>query len=223
MPNLTIDFTPPEDPDYVALHVEEAPTAEGIYDALPAIVVAYPYPTKVRVNVTNANDWFRVRWENSSGGFTPYSDPVPGGVTTFISKVINRVMLRMPNADESIITQEAETVIESVLGVDPYDQATDLKYRTWSGLTLLTMARVQLSSLIAQTGQSASFTAGLVSMKTDSKTALTLDGINDMIRTAMGLLGLRTGVVAQMVVDMPSYALPRPVMADISRLRIDVE
>ena len=225
MVTITLDFLPPTDPDVITLHVEEAPSAEGPFAPLathPAGV--YPdYISKVTItDATSADNWFRIAWENSSGGMTPWSDPVPGNTTTYLSKLVDRVMLRMPNADENVIAQEAEAVIEEVLHVDPYTSAATVKYKTWNGMALLVMARVQLSDYAGSVSTNESFTAGLVSMKSGSSSNLDLKAIRDLMEEAARLLGFSTARVVQMIVPEIAGGLSQVVMADISRLQIDV-
>lgn len=226
MATVILDFTPPTTDDVTTLHVQEAPTADGIFTNL-ASHPAGVYPDYIsRITITdavNAADWFRIAWENSSGGMTPYSEPIPGGTTTYLSKLIDRVMLRMPLADENVIAQESEAVIEEILRVDPYTSASaDVKYKTWNGMTILVMARMQLSDYAAQVSTSEGFTAGLVSMKSGTSATLNLKGIRDLMEEAGRLLGFSTARVAQMIVPEIAGGLSQVVMADISRLQIDV-
>lgn len=226
MATVTLDFLPPTDPDVVTLHVQEAPTAEGVFTNLASHSAGtYPdYITKVEItDAVSATDWFRIAWENLSGGMTPYSDPIPGGTTTYLSKLIDRVLLRMPDANENVVAQEAEAAIEEVLRVDPYTSAdAAVKYKTWNGMTILVMARMQLSDYAAQNSISESFTAGLVSMKSDTASKIDLRGIRDLIEEAGRLLGFSTARVAQMCIPEIAGGLSQVVMADISRLQIDV-
>src|SRR3954447_21503524 len=104
MATVTLDFKPPTDPDIVTLHVQEAPTSAGVFTSL-ATHPAGTYPDYIsEITITDAvsaTDWFRIAWENASGGLTPYSEAMPGGTTTYLSKLIDRVMLRMPDSDEN--------------------------------------------------------------------------------------------------------------------------
>lgn len=226
MATVTLDFLPPTDPDVTLLHVGESATGDGPFTELathPAGV--YPdYITKVTItDATSASHWFRIAWENSSGGITPWSDPLPGDTTTYLSRLVDRVMLRMPDANENIVAQEAEAVIEQTLNVDPFLSAdASVKSNTWSGMTLLVMARVQLSTYASASSSAQSFTAGLVSMKSNTATALDLKAIHNLMLEAARLLGFSTARVVQMIVPEIAGGLSEIVMADISRLQIDV-
>jgi hypothetical protein len=226
MATVILDFLPPEDKDIVSLLVQEADTGEGPFTNLashPAGV--YPdYISKVTItDASSAENWFRIAWLNSSGGTTPWSEAVPGNTTTYLSKLVDRVMLRMPDGDENIIAQESEAVIEEVLRVDPYASAdANVKYKTWNGMALLVMARVQLTAYAAQASTSESFTAGLVSMRSDSANKIDLKSIRDLIDEAGRLLGFSSARVVQMIVPPIACGFSEIVMADISRLQIDV-
>jgi hypothetical protein len=226
MATVILDFLPPEDTDIVTLHVGESPDSDGVFTEL-ATHPSGSYPDYIsKVTVTDAvsvDDWFRIAWENDSGGMTQWSDPVQGNTTTYLSKLIDRVLLRAPNLNENVVAQEAEAIIEEVLHVDPYaSDSLTVKYKIWNGMTLMTIARAQLTELAAQTSSSASWTAGLVSLKSDSASALTIQGVRDLIDEASRLLGYSSGRIAQMVVPEIACGYTQVVMADISRLEIDV-
>jgi hypothetical protein len=225
---VILDFVPPTDPDIVELHVAEADSGGGPYTDLNTHPAgSYPnYITKVTVtDATDAENWFMIRWENASGGFTPWSDPLPGGTTTYLSKLIDRVILRFPDSNENIVAQEAEQVLQDYLHVDPYASASpSVKYRIWNGMALLVGARVQLVGFISNSaGLSSGWTSGLVSMKSGTSSTSSIEGIDRLLKEAMRLLGLNAGIVAQMVVPEIAGGFSTVVTADISRLLIEVE
>lgn len=228
MATVILDFVPPTDPDIITLHVAEGDTGEGPFvERAPHPAGTYPsYITKITItDATDAENWFRIRWENASGGFTPWSDPVPGGTTTYLGKLIERVMLRFPDSNENIVAQEAEQVLQDYLHVNPYLSASPLvKYRIWNGMALLVGARVQLVEFISNSaGQTSGWTSGLVSMKSGTSSSSSIEGIDRLLKEAMRLLGLGAGIVAQMVVPEIAGGFSTIVTADISRLLIEVE
>jgi hypothetical protein len=222
-----LDFTPPMEPDMAKLHILEAVASDGPFNEIDEVTAIGVYPDYISYYTTNnataVDRWFAIQWETAAGVLGDISAAVQGGTITYVAEVVNRVMLRMPDADENIITQEASAVVEEILHVDPFDPVTaNVKYKTWNGMALLTMARVQLSTYAAQSSTSNSFTAGLVSMKSDSSNKLDLKGIRDLMEEAGRLLGFSTARIVQMVVPEIAGGLSQIVMADISRLQIDV-
>jgi hypothetical protein len=176
------------------------------------------YTTNAAVSLT---DWFSIRWEDSKGAVTPMSQAMQGGTRSVLSDVVDRMLLRDPTLNPEIAYQEAEAVIEEVTGTTTPNPLS-LKKKTINGITLLALARSQLSSF-ASVSNADSWVAGLVSMKSSSGSSLNIKGIQDLMLAAQRLLGLSGSRVAQIVVPEIAGGLAQIVTADISRLMIEVE
>jgi hypothetical protein len=208
MAGVELQFLPPLEEDIVTLHVEEAPTQGGVY----AEIQQFPAGTEpnyiTSAEVTDAvtpTDWFRIRWQNGSGNFTPYSSPIQGGTTTIVAQVMDRVILRDPGVNPIIAGQEAEAVIAWYYGVtDPYSvdpsQASPI---ILSGLTTLTLARVYISRLITQS-LTPKWQAGLISMDASSASSAAWKNIDNMIDMANRELGRNVSTI--MVLEEISVA-----------------
>jgi len=207
MASVPLDFTPPIEPDITELHIEEASSKDGPFNEIETVTAVGAYPDYISRYTTSLatalNDWFRIRWKDSKGAYTPYSEPLQGGTTTLVQQIVNRVMLRDPMADENVALQEAEAVISDVFRVDdPYtiDPAT-VTPKQKSGITFLTLARTYLSSIVTSiaAGTSDSYTAGLVSQSagtaSQSEISKGLSNIEQLIEWANRDLGLSFSVV----------------------------
>lgn len=188
MAGVELQFLPPDENDIVTLHVEEAPTAAGTFTQIQTFPAGtFPnYITRAEVtNATNATDWFRIRWEDSSGNFTPYSAPIQGGTTTIVAQLMDRVILRDPGINPLIAGQEAEAAVSWYFNADdPYSvdpaRATP---KILSGLTTLTLARVYTSRIITQS-TTGKWSAGLVSMDSSASATNAWKNIDHMIELA---------------------------------------
>jgi hypothetical protein len=118
MASVRLDFTPPTAPGITALHIEEASAKEGVFAEIEEVTAVGTYPNYISYYTTDnavaANGWFRIRWEDADGIFTAYSSPLQGGTKTLVQEIVDRVMLRMPNANEIIVTQEAQAAVSLV-------------------------------------------------------------------------------------------------------------
>lgn len=224
---VELQFLPPDTDDIVTLHVEEAPAPGGPFTEVQTFP-AGTYPNYIRsaevTAATSASDWFRIRWEDTAGNFTPYSAPIQGGTTTVVAQVMDRVILRDPQVNPLIAGQEAEATISTYFHVDdPYsvDPAT-VNPKILSGLTLLTLARVYTLRLIerAQTGQK--WTAGLVSMDSGTSSTQSWTAVDKMIELANKELG--TGYSRILLMDQISVAggLRQLKSYDVSRALIEL-
>jgi hypothetical protein len=226
MASVELQFLPPDTEDIITLHVEEAPAPGGPFVEIQSFP-AGTYPdyiySAVVTNATSADDWFRIRWEDDAGGMTPYSDPVQGGTTTVVSQVMDRVILRDPAIDPLVAGQEAEAAICMVYGVDdPYSvDPTTVNAKELSGLTMLTLARCYVITLVSQ-GTTAKWQAGLVSMDHSSSTKQAWDAIEKMIEYANRELGINYSAVLLMNEITVGGGYKQLKSWDVSRLLIEL-
>lgn len=225
MASVFLDFVAPNDiPDLTSLHIYEGATPDGIFAEIEEVVAIGVQPNYISsyttTYATNENGWFTIRWENSKGALTPYSDAVQGGTRSVVSEIVSRILLRDATISEQVAAEEAEAVVEQIYGLVNPDPSTVTR-RRMSGMTLLAMARIQLGSL-AVTSSGSQWTAGLVSMKSDN-TSKNLDNVKGLLIEASRMLGISMSVVAQMIPLEIAGGLSEIVSADISRLQIEVE
>jgi hypothetical protein len=224
--DVILRFLPPEGPDIGALVVFEAPGVDGPFTQIDrtTAVGTFPYWITYYItrNATTDTDWFSIAWEDTSGAVGEMSDAVPGHTETLVSKLLSRVILRDPTLDENVVVQVVEYVVADVMKTnDPYDVSLTTTYAQMEGMTLLALARIKYQTVL-DGGES--YTAGLVSEKqTSFDPVKIMKSVEMLIREANRVLGRRFSVVAQMVVPEINRGLSRVVMADISRLQIDVE
>jgi len=221
---VRLDFVPPTQPDIAELHAEEGPTKDGSFVEIyqTTSVGVYPnYLSYVTVPAQNPNDWFRIYWVNNQGAIGPYSEPVQGGTTTLVQTIVDRVMLRNPALNEIIVTQTAEWVIASTLNVaDPYDPTLEASYAQLEGMTLLTMGWSMFSTM--SLGTTESYTAGLVSQSSGSKTTSGIDEIKTILETAAKILGISYSVIFQMRDNCIAGGTVIPSGIDQSRLLVEI-
>jgi hypothetical protein len=186
---VELQFLPAEEEGMVTLHVEQSSLQGGPFTEIQSFP-AGTYPNYIHeAVVTNATDpsyWFRIRWEDASGNYTPFSDPVQGGTTSIVAQVMNRVILRDPSVETLIAGQEAEAAVSEYFNVDdPYSvEASKVNPRILSGLTLLTLARAYTVRLITGAGQTARWSAGLISMQSGTTSTQSWDAIDKMVTLA---------------------------------------
>jgi hypothetical protein len=203
MASVHLNFLQPQIPDLVKLTIFEAPAADGLFSPIEEITNIGVYPDYISEyttdDATSATDWFAIQWTDSKGATTDMSAPRQGGVDVLPAIIVERVLLRDPTIKEGIALQEAEAVIQWYYkGADPYAiDPADVTYTILSGLTLLTMARCYVSAM-ASASQADSWTAGLVSMKSDTSTGSAQRNWQDLLSLANTLLGISMSVVAQM-------------------------
>jgi hypothetical protein len=204
---VPLDFIPPTDPDITKLHIEEATDQAGPFGEIEEVTEIGTYPNYITRYTTDqaalASNWFRIRWENSKGAMSPFSEPIKGGTTTLVQQIVDRVMLRDPLANENVTQQESEAVIEDVFSttdaysVDPETVTAKQK----SGITFLTLARVYLSSIVTSISGGAvqSYTAGLVSQsagsQAQSQVSQGMSNIEQLIEWANRDLGLSYSLI----------------------------
>lgn len=196
MASIAIDFIPPDDPNIVTMHIEEAMDKEGPWTGIETVPIGeYPnYITRYTTALASSpSSWIRIRFQDDGGAFSPWSVPVQGGTRTLVGEIVDRVLLRSATVNENVAAQVAEAVIERVLNIDPYSTDTEsVTYSQKEGITLLTLAySIQAESA---SGESQSYVAGLVS-ETSKGGSVDVDGI---LKLAGIFLGLAPSRVAQM-------------------------
>jgi hypothetical protein len=193
MAAVHLEFLPPDEDNIISLRVEEASSMLGVYTE-KATIPAGTYPNYIRdadvTGVTSGNDWFRIRWADSNGNFTPYSAPIQGGTITIVAQVMDRTILRDPLINPLVAGQEAEAAVSQYFMVDdPYSvPSSEATPKILSGLTLLTLARAYTLRLITG-GTQQKWTAGLVSMDQGSTATQSWAAIDKMIELANNELG----------------------------------
>jgi hypothetical protein len=227
MPKVRLDFAPPDNPDVTKLHVEEAPAAVGPWTEVsgsPITVSAPDFLSYVTITATSLSDWFRIYWENAGGATSNPSNPIQGGSTTMVQKVVTRVLNRNPTADERVVTDVAEWVVSKVLKTaDPYDASLTATYNQLEGMTLLALARTMIHTLVSNS-QSDSYTAGLVSQKSSSGSTADTDMIAYLLAEANKILGVSFSVVMLLEdIDPTGLGNVSVLGIDQSRLLLSIE
>ena len=205
MASVALNFRPPMEPGIDKLHIYEAPASGGPWTLIETVDMspAYPYPdylTRYTTNLASSiNSWFAIEWEDAKGAKSGMSAPIMGGTENLVSVLVERALLRDPTIDENVAAQEAEAIVEMFYPgrVVREVQPNEATFNQLSGMTLLLMARVYTMSLLSVSSSSTEdFTAGLVSMKSGSATAVKkdLNAIRDLIAAANAILGISYSV-----------------------------
>ena len=232
--SVRIDLSPPPQDDVVALRIYEAAVESGPYNQIERTSAVGIYPTYISHYTTavaeSATDWFKIAWEYQGGIIGPMSQAAQGGQGPLvIGQVIERTMQRDPTLNESIVSQEAEGVVETFFNADPYDPTLEASYKELNGLVLMTLYRSQLvrmltvqASSVSGGGDVDSFTIGLVSAKSGTSVATsssqTMQGeaaLDKILELAMSELGLPLSVILQLAEPVSDVGLTS---SDHSRL-----
>ena len=229
MASVRLDFTPLT--GYTKLNIYEAPdepSAPGVKIDTLTVDPDNP-PTRYTTTLaTGLTKWFSIQWEDAQGGLSEMSDPVQGGTTTLVQRLVDRVLLRDASLDERIVAQEAEWVISKVMGTnDPYDPAlVDIATLDQiSGMTYWIMARSYVSTIVTSTSSEDTYTVGLVTQKASSGTATKkVDTIKDLLDLAMRELGMGGAYVMLLEdIDPTGTFNISGIDVDISRLQVTSE
>lgn len=197
---VRLDFVPPSDPDIAKLHIYESVAEEGPYNEIEVVTAIGTYPnyiTRYTTDQATAVDrWFAIAWETTAGIVGDQSAGLQGGTRTLVHEVFSRVLQRDATQSEAIVVQSAEYVIAEFMGVaDPYDLAReDVTYRQLEGLTLMTLARSYIQTFLAGSS-SDSYTAGLVSQRSESGSGLDEKKLKWLTDEANKLLGISNSLV----------------------------
>jgi hypothetical protein len=224
MPSVHLDFVPPPQPDVDKLLIYESPTQDGIFTLIETVTPVGTYPNYISEyttdDATSTTNWFAIKWGDTKGWVSDISESIQGGTETLLGEIVQRVMLRDISANENIVMQEAEAVIEQVLGAGTHE-LIDVSKRKLSGMVLLTLARVQLGKVLTSSGSVSEFAAGLIRVKTGNQTSVR-DNIRALMDEAASLLGISKSIVAQMAI--PEVAGGAAIVsADLSRLIVEIE
>ncbi len=194
---VRLDFVPPSDPDIAKLHIYESVAEEGPYNEIEVVTVIGTYPnyiTRYTTNLATAVDrWFAIAWETDQGIIGDMSAGLQGGTRTLVHEVFSRLMQRDATLNEAIAVQATEFVIAEYMKVlDPYDLTREsVTWRQLEGLTLMALARSSIQTFLMEGASGESYTAGLVSQKSDSSTKASLDNLIDYLtKEANRLLGI---------------------------------
>lgn len=226
--SIPLDFTPPEEPNIVALRIYEATEKEGVYGEIERVtpVGVYPnYITRYTTQLATAlGNWFSIQWEDAQGALSPLSSPIQGGTETLVNKITSRVMLRDASVNEILATQESEAAIEDYYNADPYTiDAASVSYRELSGIALLALARVYLMGIYSQSDSTASYTAGLVQQGASSKKGVqSVDDVKKLISEANSLLGRSFSFIALLEELEVAGSFKQIVAVDLSRDIVEI-
>lgn len=216
MAAVRIDLSPPPQDDVVALRIYESTAgSSGPYVQIERTTTVGVYPSYIShfttTLATSATSWFKIAWEYQGGVVGPQSQGVQAGQgPTLIGRVIERAMQRDPTLNEGIVAQEAEGVIESFFGKDPYDPTLTYTYTQLNGLVLMTLYRAQLVRFLqsATASDVDSFTIGIVSAKSGTSTATITkseQALARLLSLAQQELGVGTSLILQLA--EPSYSV----------------
>lgn len=229
MADVRLDFVPPDLPDLTKLIIYESSIKEGTYAPIEEVTAVGAYPDYISYytteNATQKNYWFAIEWEDSKGAQFGMSQPLQGGTNTLVGEISLRVLQRDPSADEKVVVQEAQAAVQTVFKVaDPMSLSVgDATAKQLSGLVLLTMARVSLTTLIASS-QSQSYTAGLVSQKTSQGAGADRELIAYLLKEASTILGMSFSVVMLLEdIDPTGLGSVSVLGIDQSRLLLSIE
>jgi len=229
MASVRLDFSAPNVPDLLKLHIYEGNTATGPFTEIEVVTPVGTFPDYLSYyttdDATSVSKWFAIEWEDDKGALFGLSQSVPGNAQTLVGRIVERVLLRDPSLNELIVTQEAEAAVSTEFGEDnPMTiTASQLSLRRLQGFVLLVMARSYIS-MVVQQSQSQSYTAGLVSQKADSSSKVTTDLIKWLIDQANALLG--TGYTVIMLledIDPTGIGAASSIEWDQSRLLLSIE
>ena len=206
MAKVRLDFVPPGDPDIAALLIYEGVEPTGSFSQIERTTEIGTYPSYISYYTTevaaNAQNYFSIAWENVEGILGEMSAAVQGGTGTVVHEILERVKLRDPTLNETIVVQSAEYVISEVMGTsNPYDPDLEPTYRQLEAMTLLTLARSHIQLVMVTSSTSDSWVAGLVSMKSGASSSTGGSGqeaIEWMLAEAARILGVGQARVAQM-------------------------
>lgn len=215
MASVRLDFVPPMDDNIVEMKIYESTVPEGPFTEIESVAMSLPYISEYTTDQAAAsNNWFNIEFIDDKGAVSSRSQAIQGGTSTLVGEIKDRVMQRNPSMSETTVVQVAEAVIEKYFNADPYSiDPNTVSYAVKEGLTLLTLAYgTQVSS---SSGTTESYTAGLVSQKSEASSAESESGA--ILALAWKWLGISQSRIAQMA-EIPMIVATNPVEKDQSRL-----
>lgn len=202
MAKVRLDFVPPGDPDIAKLHIYESVAEVGPYNEIEVVTAVGTFPsyiTRYTTELATAVDrWFSIAWETTAGVIGEPSAGLQGGTRTLVHEIMTRVLQRDATLNEAIVVQETEFLVATLLGLDdPYDALSgSVSFRQMEGLTLMALARTSIQTFLTNASAGESYTAGLVSQKSDSSIKKSLDDLIDYLtKEANRLLGITNSYI----------------------------
>lgn len=232
MASVRLSFLPPTDLGIVALHIYESELVDGPFNEIERTTQVGVYPTYIDSYKTDLaiskTDWFGIAWEDDAGTISDMSQPVQGGTASLVGEIVDRARLRDGSLDENILAQEAEAVIEDIVGNTNPDAMlkSDVTASQLSGMVLLTMARAAIFDMLkTQSTSGMDYTAGLVSVKqsSGSSSQRSLKLIEDIVKQANRELGRSYSVVMLMEEVEVAGGLKQLVAVDLSRTIVEFD
>jgi hypothetical protein len=163
------------------------------------------------------------------------SAPMQGGSTSLVSEIVNRIMLRDPYLNPTVVGQEAEVAVSEYFSADPYSIDPDtISLKILSGLTYYTMARcyvIQATYAVTSTaGHGSKWVAGIVQLDQSQassvkNTAGIWDAIDRLLKLANVELQWNVDVVLLMQENPPGSGLTLTNVlkgVDLSRATIEI-
>lgn len=205
MASVPLSFAPPTEEGIVALRIYESDNADTGFTQIDRVLVGtYPdYITHYTTQLASrADDWFAIAWENVDGVVSPLSAPIKGGTTTLIGEIVDRVLLRAPDADENIVLQEAEATVAFVYKVDdPYSIDYTTVNKLWlTELTNLSLVATRYMTVVMTAAEGQDYTAGLVSQSsTRADVSTVLKGLESLESRALKRLGIGGSLIASIM------------------------
>jgi hypothetical protein len=225
MSSVRLDFIPPQEQGIVKLEIWEAPVKDGTYTKIEDVTDVGSYPNYLTYyttdNATAPNNWFRIRWEDAGGALSEFSEPVQGGTTSLVKTLVDRTLLRNPMLDERVVAQTAEFIIQVVMDTDnPYDPDLKPTPAQLEGMTFFCLGYSMMSSTASSSSAGESYTAGLISQKSETGTKASAGQPWDVFLDQAGiLLGFSKSFIMQMKTDaQPGLTMGEITSYDQSRL-----
>lgn len=216
----------PAIPDIEKIRVYESGTKDGAFAFIQEIENLGSYPDYIDwIEVTlasSADDWFAIKWVDTNGAESALSNPFKGNTQSVVGEIAQRVAQRGVSQSNEIVVQETEAVTERYFRSNPYDvNIENVTHTQLVGLTYLVMARLIMLDITS--GSSDSYTAGLVSQKSQTGGTDKMKFLNDLIAVASQYLGIPSALIMQLAdIDPTGLGSRTAINWDHSRLALTV-